>query len=78
MNVQIINLEDPAYDPLDDILDVTPIARTSIDDPLLPTPDQELFANDDASLLSSPEQETETEDEPKSTPETSDSILGID
>ena len=48
--MQVVDLDDPAFDELEDIIDINPLARTSIDEAHLPTPDQEIFAHELDSL----------------------------
>ena len=50
-NIQTIYLDDSVYNLLEDILDITPIARSSINEPNLSVLDQELFANDTSKII---------------------------
>ena len=60
-DVRVVDPPDPDFDKLEETFDVVPLARTSIDDSKLPTPDQENFL-DKEELIS---ESTEVDDNPE-------------
>ena len=60
-NVKVIDTDEPFYDELGDVIDATPLARTSINESYLSTPDQEIFTKELDSSIE--EVETDIEDE---------------
>ena len=45
-NVRLLHLDDQAYDEIEDIIDIAALTRTFIDEACLPTPYQEIFADE--------------------------------